>query len=131
MDLALDADGDLDLSTGDARLLTGLDAIAQHVRIRFRFIRGEWHLNLDEGVPYFEDVFVVGADLGVIESLCRQLLLTTPGVTSIVSLELTPDYAARTLEATFEAQTVAGTFSSADYGPFVLTAGSSTGSDAT
>lgn len=121
MDIALDADGDIDLSSGDARLCDGLEAIAQHLKVRLRFIRGEWHLNTDEGVPYFEEIFEVGADLRVVESIIRRVVLGTAGITAITTMRLAPDYATRELAIEdIEAETVLGTLTAADFGPFVV-----------
>lgn len=122
MDIALDANGDIDLTTREPALVSGLDAIAQHLKIRLRFIKGEWHLDTREGVPYFEEIFEVGVDLRVIESIMRKVVLGTPGITSIVTIELTPDYAARTLDIALEALTREGVLTSADFGPFVVSA---------
>lgn len=85
----MNAGGDLDVSTGDLRLVTGADAVEQHLKIRLRFFLGEWKLNPLEGIPYYDKVLVKNPDVGVIEVLFRRVILTTPGVVSLDDLELT------------------------------------------
>jgi hypothetical protein len=122
MDIALDAlTRDLVFTDGELTTVTGLDAIAQHVKVRLLFFKGEWELNLDEGVPYWTDILVVGPDLRAVESLLRQVVLGTPGISSIVSFSLDHDRSARTLSLVFEAITTDGlVLTSSDFGPFIL-----------
>lgn len=55
VDIALDtATNDLLIVNGDAQLISGLDGLAQEIRIAVLMVRGEWFLNLDAGVPYLE-----------------------------------------------------------------------------
>lgn len=122
MDVALDSlTHDLVFTDGELTTVTRLDAIAQHVKVRLLFFKGEWELNLDEGVPYWTDILVVGPDLRAIESLLRQVVLSTPGITSITSFSIDHDRSARTLALVFEAVTADGLIlTSDDFGPFVL-----------
>lgn len=122
MDIALDpVTHDITFVDGELTTATGLDAIAQHVKVRLLFFRGEWELNLDEGVPYWDEILVVGPDLRAIEATLRQVVLGTPGITSITSFALDHDRSARTLAVTFEALTTDGlVLTSDDFGPFVL-----------
>jgi hypothetical protein len=122
MDIALSTSThDIVFTGGELTTVTGLDAIAQHVKIRLLFFKGEWELNLDEGVPYWTDILVVGPDLRAVESLLRQVVLGTPGISSIVSFSLDHDRSARTLSLLFEAITTDGlVLTSADFGPFIL-----------
>ena len=122
MDFALDTvTHDLVFTGGELATVTDLYAIAQHVKIRLLFFKGEWELNLDEGVPYWTDILVVGPDLRAIESLLRQVVLGTPGITSITSFAIDHDRSARTISVTFEAITTDGlVLTSEDFGDFVL-----------
>jgi hypothetical protein len=54
--------GDLALSDlGDAFIRTTLaDEFAQRLRVRLSFFKGEWFLNLDEGMPYYQLILVKG-----------------------------------------------------------------------
>lgn len=122
MDIALDPNAhDIVFAGGELTTVTSLDAIAQHVKIRLLFFKGEWELNLDEGVPYWTDILVVGPDLRAVDSILRQVVLRTPGITSITSFSTDFDRSARVLSVTFEAITTDGlVLSSADFGPFIV-----------
>jgi hypothetical protein len=45
--------GDLIITAGDAGFSNGLDGLAQAIRIAVLAVRGEWFLNLDNGIPYY------------------------------------------------------------------------------
>jgi len=106
MDLKLTTDGDLDFSTGDLILLEHPDDIAQHLRIRLRFFLGEWFLDQRIGIPYFEKILIKNPNEAVIRSIYRDVILTTPGVEALRSLELSYDEILRKLTVEFDAQIV-------------------------
>jgi hypothetical protein len=55
IDLKLTADGDLYITpNGDIEWTTGLDAVAQAIRIAVQTHKGEVFYDLEEGVPYFD-----------------------------------------------------------------------------
>ena len=93
--IALDAPG-ADLAVPFA-LLTGANAVAQRLRCRLRFFYGEWFLDTRQGVPYFRDVLLKRPSLGLIKSLFRRVILSTPGIVSIREYNAKIDVASRTL----------------------------------
>lgn len=99
-DIGLGDDGDLDTSTGDLVLLSDVDAVRQDVDIRLQFFRGEWFLNLDEGIPYYEEVLVKNPKLGAIKSIFIDAILSTPLVSAVNDLVLEYDAVLRTLAVT-------------------------------
>lgn len=108
-DLKLDANGDLEIGAdGDLIIVTGIDAIRQHLLIRLQFFRGEWFLDTRLGIPYFEEVLVKAPDLNVVQSLLREVIDETPGVIAISSFELDFDGVTRSLSLDFEALTDEG-----------------------
>jgi hypothetical protein len=112
MDIKLTSDNEIDLSSGGAELASGVDAIKQHLRLRFSMIRGEWFRDATVGTPWFEKIFVKNPDLAVLRALFRRIALGTPGVDKLNELVL--DYTAST--RTLTVRMVA--FSN-DQGPFV------------
>ena len=97
-DLSLDATtGDFLMSQGDLYLTTEYNAIAQDVRVRLRFFRGEWFLDLDAGVPFYEAILVKSPNLAVIRDIIGEAILEAPGVKSITSLTLDFNRATREL----------------------------------
>lgn len=108
VDLLLGPDHDLVIGT-DLSLSTGLDAIAQGIKVRLLTVRGEWRLNLDSGVPYYEDILGQRFDQTRIHAAIREAILSTPGVRDIISLESSFDGATRTLSVAWEVTSIYGT----------------------
>lgn len=106
MDIKLATDGDIDISTGDLVLLTGAEAISQHLKIRFRFMLGEWFIDQRVGIAYFQTILVKGTSLNVVREIFRKVIVTTPGVAKLLSLDLVYAGVTRVLTVTFEANIV-------------------------
>ena len=102
-DIRLDpiTNADIDLSTEALELVDGTDAIAQHLLIRLRFVKGEYFLDTRLGVPYFEDIFIKNPNLVVVRALFRETILETPGVLSIERFDMDFDTANRKLRVDF------------------------------
>ena len=115
----------LDPATGDVAWV-GIDAIdpaevAQYIRCRLRMWKGEWFADLNEGVPYLDEIFEKGVADGRIAYILTQVIAGTPGVSSVSSFSLARDKAARRLNVTFEAVLDTGyVLSSADFGEFIV-----------
>jgi hypothetical protein len=109
-------------STGNLQTVTGREAIAQHVKIRLRFFRGEWALDTREGTPYWEQILIHGASEALISEIFRRVVAETPGIASVRQLGLSIDRQTRTLTvARLEAVTTDGELITADdFGAFVL-----------
>lgn len=95
-----------DLYLNDAGTLAySVDAtaedVAQILRSRILFFKGEWFLDQREGVPYFEEILTKNPSLEVIRSIYRGVISKTPGVLAVVSLTLLPDYPNRVLTVSF------------------------------
>lgn len=110
LDLALDPDtGDLLVEGGDLVLTGGADNVIQEAKINLGWVMGEWFLDEDRGIPYFEQVLVKSPNLPVIQALYRRALLGTRGVVSVESLTLDLDKATRTLTVRWSARITDGT----------------------
>jgi len=95
--------GDIEIRNGKTRLASGSEYLRLKILARHRMWKGEWFRDLREGFPWREIVLgVKSPDLEVIRAAYRRMLLTTPGVLSIVGLTLTPDYPNRNLGISFE-----------------------------
>lgn len=107
--------GDLKLTNGQLTLVGGhvfaptevspedfQKAVAQHLLIRLRFFLGEWFLDTEEGIPYFQQILEKGVDLEAVNSIYRRVILSTPGIESINFLTLDLDGATRVLTPSFE-----------------------------
>lgn len=81
--------GDIYTDDGDLAFNSGVAAIASDLKSRWSTFKGEWFLDLDMGVDYWDVVFVHQSDLGAIEAEFRREAMACPGVTA-VEFTLTP-----------------------------------------
>lgn len=91
--LLLGPDGDLLVEDGNLALSTGAAAVAQAIRCRLAFFRGEWFADPSVGLPWHQIVFSKGTPLDVIRSALRAEVLAAPGVTDVqdVRVEVSAD----------------------------------------
>lgn len=108
MDLLLDESGDLALVDGDLVMVSGVDEIAQRLRIRLRLFAGEWFLAPDAGVPYFERILGQKISKAALLSILREQVLACPGVASIETLDADVDGARRSVTVTLSVTTDEG-----------------------
>lgn len=96
-------------------------ACAIKLQDRFQMALGEWFLNVNEGVPYFQTVLVKNPDLGAIRQLFRKVILSIPPIASVEDLSFSYAVGRRTLGYTFNAITDSGQTISGGAGlPFVV-----------
>lgn len=85
------------------RIIRGPDACIQRLRQKFAMVRGEWFLDTRLGLPYREQILVGNPDRGLLVSLFRRVILSTPGFASVPTMTCSVDARTRTLRTTFEA----------------------------
>jgi hypothetical protein len=116
----------LDPATGDLafppRIIHGIEAIAQRIRVRFRWFLGEWFLDQRQGVPYYAHILIKNPDPILISYVFRQVLLKTPGVASVSNFQASIDRRSRMLTVDFEATLDDGTILTAQAEPFIISA---------
>lgn len=92
---------------GDSRvriaLIRGPDAVIQRIRQKMSFVKGEWYLDTQKGVPYREFIWVKHPDIGLVTSIYRRVLIGTPGVGSVKTMRVVPDFRTRVARVSFEA----------------------------
>ena len=88
-DLALDlVNNDLVIENGDLQLLNSEAAVArQTLSINLQFYQGEWFLDLDYGVPYFQTIIRKGVSKILVDSIIRNVILTSYRISTIESFE--------------------------------------------
>lgn len=94
---------DLDFTGGNFTLIEGADEIAQKLRVRYQFFKGEWFLDQRVGVPYFQTIFVKGVPETVIRTTMVNVALTTPGVANVEDYEFSLDAVTRAASISFRA----------------------------
>lgn len=110
VDILLGDDNDL-VVTDDLQFALGLEGITQMCRIAVQMFAGEWFLDLDVGVPYWDNILGQNPEVAKFAALTgfRDELLAVDGVLEIISLEVTfTDAATRTLNVTWQVRTAAG-----------------------
>ncbi len=78
----------------------------QAVSIAIRFFVGEWFLDRERGVPYYEQVFVKSPNLQHVAALLRAAILAVPGIGELT--QFTFQLVGRILRVTWAATTDAG-----------------------
>ena len=103
MDIALKRDGDMYVSPKGDILLN--DSVAQKIRIRLLWFLNEWRWDPEEGIPYFDDVFVKNPNLDAIESVIREKIFEIPEVIEVGDISVTLNSDQRKVTIRFEAKT--------------------------
>lgn len=113
---------DLSLDAGTVEVVTDLaEEVAQRLRIRLQFFKGEWFLDTREGIPYFQTVLVKGTSEQTIRAIFSQVVRSTAGILSLDTLTTSFAPPSRTLSLDFTATLEDGrTFTSSDFGPFIV-----------
>ncbi len=107
IDLLLDDDGDLVVTT-DLQWSKGIPAVAQGVKIRLQTFRGEWFLDLNHGVPYWQDL--LGQKFSRLRARAAFVpaIVAAPGVLELHSFEVTYDGHTRAMAVNTEIRSVFG-----------------------
>ena len=108
--------GDLVITNGRLIATTGLTAVIQGARRRIQMIAGEWNLDLDYGVRWFERAGVPAAsaifgqkfDQAKCDLELRRAILATPGVTSVIKMDISYSSTTRALSVAWQARCVFG-----------------------
>lgn len=110
LDLKLDPEtGDLALgSDGGLQFVSGLEGVAQLVKIRLRLFRGEWFLNLDAGVPYYEEILGEKFSDTILRRRLLEAINGTPGVVETITLGISHDAYTRVITVTWAVRTEFG-----------------------
>ena len=96
LDLLLDDNGVV-LRGGDWAFAIDREGIQQRISQVLKTIAGEWFLDLDYGLPYFEQILVKNPNLPSVQDIFRRAILSVKGVSSVERLTLSLDTTSRTL----------------------------------
>ena len=110
-DLALNSDGDLELSAGRARLTTEEDgeSVAQRLRVRLRLWRGDYALDTRVGIPFRRWIGSKGeSSVTLAETVLRRAVSTCPGVGRVDGFAFALDRTTRTATVDFAVTTDTG-----------------------
>ena len=106
-DFGLDANGD-EYADATGLAMTGdLDGIRQQVMLRLGFFRGEWFLDEETGLPWYEEILVKNPNMIRIRDIFRTAILSVPGIRAVTYLDV-QFTGARTVTVDFRADTDLG-----------------------
>jgi hypothetical protein len=113
--LAMDSTGDIEVLTTGAgagiRFTKGVEAVTQNIEAAVSLFRGEWFLDLERGVPYYQEILGQRYSQETVLTAFRDQILTVPNVDQILTLTSSFDGATRTTTVSFEVLTPFGTTS--------------------
>lgn len=110
IDLLLDDNNDLVFVDGDLVFSKGMDAIVQQCRIAMQMFQGEWFLNLDAGLPYWQSILGQKPAVAIqaAQIFIRRELELVNGVLDILKLQITYVRETRALQVSWQVDTVFG-----------------------
>ncbi len=85
-DIAIDANGNLALANS-------IEGLRQKVIQKLLFFQGEWFLDVQDGIPYLQDILTRPVDAGMVASIFNSAILEEVEVTGLgnVSSSLNPN----------------------------------------
>lgn len=99
-DLKLNAAGDLVIGENGDISLT--QSRRQAVRIRLRWLFGEWRFAPENGVPYFQEIMVKKPDVERIKQIIRSEIMDVDGMLDVKNLEVNINSNRRTATISFD-----------------------------
>lgn len=87
-DFGLDADGDMCADALGLAMTGDAPGIRQQVQLRLGFFRGEWFLDDDRGIPWFDRILIKNPDLVDAQDIFRTAILSVRGVLDVQYLNL-------------------------------------------
>lgn len=83
-DLKLNENHDLDFTDGNLYLLNNEAEVAkQTLKISLLTFKGEWFMNLDRGVPYFQEIFTGKPSKEAVDTIFRTTALSSYNIERI------------------------------------------------
>ena len=107
MDLKLNSRHDIDLDNGDFSLTQDeSESLSQRLKIKLLTFKGEWFLNEDAGIPYYQRILQKGTPKETIDIIFKRAIAEEPDVISIVAFSSTFDKINRVYSLNFKVQSV-------------------------
>lgn len=105
-DIQLDSSGDILVDNGEVILMTDtLDIIKQRLQIRLQTFKGEWFLNPNVGLPYFQEILKKGTDITIVDNIFRSYIENTRDIKEITNFKSVFNHSDRTYTLDFDVTT--------------------------
>lgn len=108
MDLKLTSTHDLDTSGSRLRLVDGVEHLAQKIKVRLLFYKGEFYGDRRIGTPWFQQLLEKGVSQVLLRSTLQKVVLRTPGIAQVPSMSVAYDGPTRQATVSFTAITTSG-----------------------
>lgn len=114
--IGTDGYADIRIVNGDQVLTSdannnGTHYILQNILQNLRLFYGEWFMDLEAGVPYYQQIMVKNPLLSNVDVILQNAILNTPGVQLLTQYSSSLNQTLRTLSVSFQVQTISGTVS--------------------
>jgi len=107
--------GDIALVDGRSSVEESTEQTAISLESRFRFFKGSWFLNTEEGVPYFAVFLGKGRSFALIESMLTRVAETHPDIVGVNFISVTvPNVKERRAVVRFSAMSKLGSVGPAE-----------------
>ena len=108
MNISLDSNNDIAIVDGGLPLVTGIEETRQLLKQTLQSFRGDWFLNLDLGLPYFQTILRKSTTVSAIENIYLEAIASVKGVLDIDTFNLSFNPATREADITFRVITSNG-----------------------
>jgi len=96
-DLLLGADHDLVIENFDLALTSNKQIVAQRVKQALLLFKGEWFLDRDLGIPYYEDILGTKNSIDTVRAIFVNTIRSVDGVKDLTEFNIEFNDATRTL----------------------------------
>lgn len=101
-------DGDIAMVDGGLKIVSGIDETKQLLDQTLSAAQGDWFLDTDIGMPFFQDILKKSTTVFEIESIYLDAINALPGVLDIETFDLSLDPGTRVLSISFRVRTTDG-----------------------
>lgn len=108
MDIKLDEDGDVMFTNGGINVTeTVADSVTQRLVIKFNTYRGEWWLNTQAGLPYYQEILGKPRQKATVDAIFQQAVVEEENIAELLDFASIL-YSTREYEMGFIARAVDG-----------------------
>ena len=108
-DIQLDSTGDIDITDFNmSSTYDFIESVKQRLLIRLQTFKGEYFLDTTIGIPYLQKIFVKGVSKGVVDTIFKNAIEQTPGVSRLITYTGTFNRNLRTYTSNWKAELTNG-----------------------
>ena len=106
--LKLDTDNDIAIDNNSLSIISSIDEVEQTLKTHLQTFLTECFMDTTKGIPYFQQVFVKGIGINVVESILKLAIIQSPGVLELLTFDLDYDNNTRKLIVNFSIKSESG-----------------------